>query len=985
MRQTSKTRRTIGIRGQLMGFLCFICLLLVGLFWFLSTQLLEPLYTTHIQKQLTEQAEAIVARMDEAIGKGETLSYWAFGSRLYVNNTFFNALRDDIFELGGMSSFCIDISDTTLRQIFKVDNLSYCNLHRTRPTDTADEQTAYTTARAMRQLCRESGGTVVRKINPPTPSGSVQLMVGRMTSDGNYTVLVTTSLMHVAEAGKVLSTVLPLAVGSRLALYGAGALQMVKGGTGSGDVNARPAVEIYDGLQRAGFTVTNRAWLRCAADVYSEARAAWRDCIRHKLKTGEEPHFFAAYIRTPFRSPALPPPEKTDCDAALYVVSRTSGEGFDRTPDAGDFCLSDAERRDLRILCGFGKPVILVLNIGGVMDLSPLDGLDGVRAVVLLSQPGMEGGSALADVLCGRVNPSGKLTDSWAYRYADYPCAKTGGDEPLTLTYREGIYVGYRYFDTFSVPVRYGFGAGLSYTEFFIRPLPLVQDGDALRLPVQVTNTGLRHAGRETVQVYATCPRGGQDREYRRLVAFAKTDCLQPGAAQRLELRIPLESLCAYDPDTGCWQWNAGDYYLWVGASLAQSKPTTVLHVERTAVQKTTARLWPDIRPETLYPDAKADSARRAALANYARRNNLPCLEPALPAPQADPAPRPDAAYHQAQKLADTLPEETLVQLCIGQWQPQQQDGPLTGVADTYLPGAAGVTSAVLQKDGVPPLILADGPAGLRVSREYFMRDGRLIPLPLERCFESGYLAQDCPEPDGEKFYQFCTAFPIGTMLAQSWDTALLQAVGHAVGREMEVYRVALWLAPGMNLHRDPLCGRNFEYFSEDPLLSGRMAAAMTAGVQSVPGRGTTVKHFACNNLENDRVELNSIVSERALRELYLKGFEIALRSPTPPAAVMTAYNLVNGVHAANSYALCTVLAREEWGYRGVLMTDWDSTGSRRCTAVGCMLAGNELLMPGCRRDYDELLDAVRAGKLPRAALQQCAARVIAAARQLQR
>ena len=418
--------------------------------------------------------------------------------------------------------------------------------------------------------------------------------------------------------------ILPLAVGSRLALYGAGALQMVKGGTGSGDVNARPAVEIYDGLQRGGFTVTNRAWLRRAADVYAAARAAWRDRIRNKLKTGEEPHFFAAYIRTPFRSPALPPPEKTDCDAALYVVSRTSGEGFDRTPDAGDFCLSDAERRDLRILCGFGKPVILVLNIGGVMDLSPLDGLAGVRAVVLLSQPGMEGGSALADVLCGRVNPCGKLTDSWAYRYADYPCAQIGGDEPLTLTYREGIYVGYRYFDTFSVPVRYGFGAGLSYTEFFIRALPLVQDGDALRLPVQVTNTGLRHAGRETVQVYATCPRGGQDREYRRLVAFAKTDHLQPGAAQRLELRIPLESLCAYDPDTGCWQWNAGDYYLWVGASLAQSKPTAVLHVAHTAVQKTTVRLWPDIRPETLHPDTKADLDRRAALANYARRNHLP-------------------------------------------------------------------------------------------------------------------------------------------------------------------------------------------------------------------------------------------------------------------------------------------------------------------------------------------------------------------------
>ena len=210
MRQTSKTRRTIGIRGQLMGFLCFICLLLVGLFWFLSTQLLEPLYTTHIQKQLTEQAEAIVARMDEAIGKGENLSYWAFGSRLYVNNTFFNALQDDIFELGGMSSFCIDISDTTLRQIFKVENLSYCNLHRTRPTDENSELPSYSTARAMRQLCRETG-SCVRKINPPTPSGTVELMVGRTTSDGSYTVLVTTSLMHVSEAGEVMSTVLPLA------------------------------------------------------------------------------------------------------------------------------------------------------------------------------------------------------------------------------------------------------------------------------------------------------------------------------------------------------------------------------------------------------------------------------------------------------------------------------------------------------------------------------------------------------------------------------------------------------------------------------------------------------------------------------------------------------------------------------------------------------------------------------------------------------
>ena len=210
MRQPEKKRRTVGIRGQLMWFLCFICLLLLVLFWFLCTQLLEPLYTTHIQKQLTEQADAIVQKLDDAIADGQTLSYWGFGSQLYVNSQFFNQLGSEIYENGGMSSFCVDISDVTLRQIFKVENLSYCNLHRTRPTDENSELPSYSTARAMRQLCRETG-SCVRKINPPTPSGTVELMVGRTTSDGSYTVLVTTSLMHVSEAGEVMSTVLPLA------------------------------------------------------------------------------------------------------------------------------------------------------------------------------------------------------------------------------------------------------------------------------------------------------------------------------------------------------------------------------------------------------------------------------------------------------------------------------------------------------------------------------------------------------------------------------------------------------------------------------------------------------------------------------------------------------------------------------------------------------------------------------------------------------
>ena len=275
------------------------------------------------------------------------------------------------------------------------------------------------------------------------------------------------------------------------------------------------------------------------------------------------------------------------------------------------------------------------------------------------------------------------------------------------------------------------------------------------------------------------------------------------------------------------------------------------------------------------------------------------------------------------------------------------------------LSGATTFGTRALPKNNIPSITLSDGPNGVR-----------------KQAGAADHLGLNPSVP--------ATCFPTAATVACSWDPALGEQIGQAMGEEAAAQEVAVLLGPGLNTKRSPLCGRNFEYFSEDPYLSGKMAASYVRGIQS-NGISACPKHFAVNSQELRRMASDSIVDERTLRELYLKGFEIALRSQTAPAAVMTAYNLVNGVHAANSYALCTVLAREEWGYRGVLMTDWDSTGSRRCTAVGCMLAGNELLMPGCRRDYDELLDAVRAGELPRAALQQCAARVIAAARQLQR
>jgi beta-glucosidase len=272
--------------------------------------------------------------------------------------------------------------------------------------------------------------------------------------------------------------------------------------------------------------------------------------------------------------------------------------------------------------------------------------------------------------------------------------------------------------------------------------------------------------------------------------------------------------------------------------------------------------------------------------------------------------------------------------------------------------------------------VLADGPAGLRLNQHYYAVDGKAQAMPFVSCIEHGIFATE-EEPVGEKRYQFCTAIPVGTMLAQTWNLPLMEQVGSMIGEEMEEFGVQLWLAPGMNLHRNPLCGRNFEYFSEDPLLSGRCAAAMTRGVQSHRGLGTTIKHFACNNQEDNRMACDSIVGERTLRELYLKSFQIAIEE-AQPKAIMTSYNLVNGVHAANSYDLCTRAARMEFGFRGLIMTDWCTTNvDEKCTAAGCMRAGNDLVMPGMPMDHENLRAELAQGTLTEAQLRRCITRLV--------
>ena len=273
--------------------------------------------------------------------------------------------------------------------------------------------------------------------------------------------------------------------------------------------------------------------------------------------------------------------------------------------------------------------------------------------------------------------------------------------------------------------------------------------------------------------------------------------------------------------------------------------------------------------------------------------------------------------------------------------------------------------------------MLADGPAGLRLMRQYYEKDGEITILPVEYTLENGFIAREPLKGEGNKWYQFCTAFPVGTLIAQTWDDELAEEVGKAVAEELKLFQVTLWLAPGMNIHRNPLCGRNFEYYSEDPFISGKIAAAVTKGVQSMKGYGTTIKHFACNSAEDNRNFSDSIVSERALREIYLKGFEIAVKESVP-MAIMTSYNLINGIHAANNKYLCTEVARNEWDYEGLIMTDWATThNGPECTASGCMRAGNDIIMPGCSGDHENIKKELEEGSLDIKDLKLCIAHFV--------
>ena len=788
-----------------------------------------------------------------------------------------------------------------------------------------------------------------------------------------------TLAQEAAEEGIVLlknDGVLPLDAGQPVALYGTGAVMTVKGGTGSGDVNERWSISVEQGMRNAGFSLTTDAWLRDCETTFTKAREEWRDCIYAKARKKDGPlAFFDAYSTTPFQYPAGPAIPEEKGRTAVYVISRIAGEGADRSRGKGDYLLLDAEMEHLGILCRNYDHVIVILNAGGVMDCSFLDDFPGIGALLVVSQPGMMGGNAVASILSGKVSPSGHLTDTWACRYDDYPTSAhfshNDGDTKHGL-YTEGIYVGYRYFDTFGVPARFGFGDGLSYTCFSLSLSSLSASPDGLvQASVCVRNTG-KCAGKAVAQLYAQLPTGRLEKEYRRLVAYGKTALLAPGERTQLILTVTPDALASFDDTLPAWVLEKGLYGLYLGESLKDSRLCGSLNLPgETVLQPLEHVCQPRVPVDEIHPDPALALQRYQDLEKAAA--SLPCLRYAPPS-------RPAVCYTEqeadpeALALASTLTPEQLIALCVG--DPSRGQDSMLGSAGKTVPGAAGETSACAMEQGVAPLILADGPAGLRLRQVYHVQGEIIQHAPLAMAVEHSFL-YDGPPPEGEEHYQFCTAFPVGTLLAQTWNTELVRTVGLAVGLEMETYNITLWLAPGMNIHRDPLCGRNFEYYSEDPLVSGTMAAAMTLGVQAHPGCGTTIKHYACNNQEDDRLDTDSILSERALREIYLRGFGLAI-ALSHPLSIMTSYNMINGVHSANNYDLCTRVARCEFGFDGVIMTDWTTTNhDESCTAAGCVMAGNDLVMPGLDSDMESIRKALEEGRLTPERVRTCAAHLI--------
>lgn len=763
--------------------------------------------------------------------------------------------------------------------------------------------------------------------------------------------------------------VLPLNVSAPVALYGAGARHTCFGGTGSGECRPRYSVTIEEGLLNAGFSVTTSEFLDGLDREYAAAKKEWRKKLIKGLKKCKK----TAQMDYAGAHPFLPPlggeiVKRDDADVALYVLTRQAGEGADRKTEEGDYYIRKEEYGQLKALCASYRKVVLLLNTCGVIDLSFTKSLN-LSAILLVSLAGMEAGNAAADVLSGRVAPSGRLTATWAERYEDYPSHGTfssRGGNAREQDYTEDIYVGYRYFHANGVKPRYPFGYGLSYTRFEKTCKEIRVSGSLVSCRIGARNVGAC-AGRDAVQLYLSAPDGKLKKERASLAAFYKTKLLQAGEAEEQELSFDLRGFASYDEESACYLLEAGDYILYLGENAEELTAIGVMLLEKTVVTERCKNVCPLKRGFNLFSPRPSERSIPDLDKIVLDGDSFECVTHVYPKPVLKNADDRFAALSLSDKIRLLAGTSYL------------------GATSNTVFGAAGYTTSRLVKRGIPNMPMTDGPQGLNVSAESLRPKQNLFHMPvLPEALRFGFLGwlsnAGAPKKRSKHiYYQYATAFPIETLAAQTFDCGLLTDMGRAVGEEMEELGVVFFLAPALNIHRNPLCGRNYEYYSEDPFLSGELAAAVANGVQEQEGCYATLKHFACNNSEEERNLSSSNLSERALREIYLKGFGIAV-GKAKARNVMASYNKINGEYVCNSYALLTDVLRGEFGFEGLVMTDWFAAGHGESRTEKCIPAGCDLVMPGLPRDIKRIRRAYKKGEIKKEEIEISALRIFNAA-----
>ena len=763
----------------------------------------------------------------------------------------------------------------------------------------------------------------------------------------------------------------------KVALYGPGASMTIKGGTGSGEVNERHSVTILEGLEDRGFEITTKQWIAEFEKNYREAEAAYK--IEKKKRVNLlKPNSIMEMLFDNFRAPVGRPITAEEAaaagtDSCIYVLSRQAGEGGDRKAEKGDMFLTDEEAAMIRACAENFPNFLLVINCGSAIDMAFAEEIPGINAILYLCQLGTEGGHAFADVVSGAVSPSGKLSDTWAKKYEDIPFSQEYSYLNGNLQeeyYKEGIYVGYRYFDSFGVEPGYPFGYGLSYTDFQIRSSGISVEMGMVMAAADVTNIGSQYSGKEVVQLYVTAPEGKLHKEYQVLADFEKTSLLAPGAHQTVQLCFDIRSIASYRETDCSYVLEKGQYILRLGNSSRNTMAVGVLELaEEVIVSKhqhicTPAQTIEELTAPARQPESVAEGLPHIVVDT----SEFHTVEYTYEEPPKHYEPR-------VQKFLDTLSPKDMAEIVVG-------NGMFGGVNRFNLPGSVGNTTSKFWDKGLVNVALCDGPAGLRIQKRSTVdKKGKVKPVDMALSIFEAFpdvvkkLMVGDPNKD-TVIYQYTTAFPVANALAQTWNTELMHLVGKAIYTEMKEYGCTYWLAPAINIHRNPLCGRNFEYFSEDPKLAGSIAAAIIRGVQQEEGFYVTVKHYACNNQEDNRNYVSSNLSERALREIYLRAFEQTVREGNAKG-IMTSYNKVNGVYSPNSHDLCTKVLRNEWGFDGVVMTDWFSTGGNKADTALCMKAGNDLLMPGGGSYRGEILQGLKKGKISQEDLRRCCANVV--------